>query len=60
MSKNPMTNVNGLPELIVICRAAHLMRNFAMRAEALRRLRTEFGIKLSFVRSPKNLGVTSC
>ncbi|WP_397570218.1 hypothetical protein [Schlesneria sp. T3-172] len=55
-----MTNVNGLPELIVICRAAHLMRNFTMRAEALRRLRTEFGINLSFVRTPKNREVKPC
>lgn len=53
------TGGQGLAELIAIARAAHLTHDREMKSAAVRRLREEHGVNITFARatSPKREGV---
>lgn len=54
-------NGQGLAELIAIARAAHLTHDRDMKASAVRRLKEEYGVNISFTKSRSHKGeVTSC
>ena len=44
---------SGLPELVVIARAAHMTRDKAMKTNDLRRLRELYGVNLTFCKTAK-------
>jgi len=50
MSTNRELNWIGLPELVVIARAAHLTHDRDMKNAAVKNLRDLFGVNVSFVR----------
>jgi transposase InsO family protein len=61
MSATIEASGQGLAELIAIARAAHLARDREMKSAAVRRLREEYGVTITFQRpSNEQNGGRSC